>query len=568
YHFVEPDQKTLSLQAWSTRTVREFCTAKGKGLHYGVAEAGVWVDCVHQRRPVIHNDYASLPHRKGLPEGHAQVIRELVVPILRGDKIVAILGVGNKPQDYTQEDVETVSFLADVAWEVTEQKRAAEALARSERLYRGAIEAVGAVPYFSNHATRQYDFMGPGIEALTGHSPSEMTPALWDSLVQEVIPQGPMKGLTPAEARRRFLSLETPRSRMDCRIKTRSGEERWVSDAFVQASNGGEKPTGSLGLILDITDHKRAEENLRESETRFRTLVENIPQKIFLKDRESRYVSCNGHYAADLGLGPEDIAGKSDYDFYPRELAEKYRADDREVMESGQIRDIEEPYTKAGERRFVHTIKAPVKDEQGAVVGVLGVFWDVTERKRAEDEIWRLNADLERRVRERTAELEASNKELEAFAYSVSHDLRAPLRHVVGFAELVQRNLAASVDKKNGEYLTTVVDEANRLGELIDELLEFSRTGRQALRTELVSPLVLVSRALEHLRPEQQGRQVELAVGQLPQCHGDTVLLEQVFVNLLSNALKFTKGRDVARIEVGCQTADSRWPMADGRGTR
>jgi len=128
YHFVEPDQQTLSLQAWSTRTLQEFCTAQGKGLHYPIAQAGVWVDCVHQRHPVIHNDYASLSHRKGMPEGHAWVVRELVVPILRGNRIVAILGVGNKPSDYTERDVELVTYLADVAWEVAERKRAEEAL--------------------------------------------------------------------------------------------------------------------------------------------------------------------------------------------------------------------------------------------------------------------------------------------------------------------------------------------------------------------------------------------------------------------------------------------------------
>jgi PAS domain S-box-containing protein len=128
YHFVEPDQKTLSLQAWSTRTEKEFCTAKGKGMHYRIDQAGVWVDCVHERRPLIHNDYISLPHRKGLPEGHAAVIRELVVPIMRENHVVAILGIGNKPTDYTEKDAELVSFIADVAWEITKRKQAEKML--------------------------------------------------------------------------------------------------------------------------------------------------------------------------------------------------------------------------------------------------------------------------------------------------------------------------------------------------------------------------------------------------------------------------------------------------------
>jgi signal transduction histidine kinase len=128
YHFVESDQTTLSLQQWSSRTLKEFCRAEGKGIHYSIDQAGVWVDCLHQKKAVIHNDYASLPHKKGMPEGHAKVVRELVVPVIRKGKAVAILGVGNKPTDYTQKDVQIVSYLADVTWEIVKQKQTDEAL--------------------------------------------------------------------------------------------------------------------------------------------------------------------------------------------------------------------------------------------------------------------------------------------------------------------------------------------------------------------------------------------------------------------------------------------------------
>ena len=126
YHFVDSDQITLSLQAWSTRTMQEYCKAEGKGSHYPVEQAGIWADCIRLKQPVIHNDYASLPasQKKGLPQGHAVLTRELVVPIMREDWVVAILGIGNKPQEYTQKDVEVVAYFADVAWEIAERKRA------------------------------------------------------------------------------------------------------------------------------------------------------------------------------------------------------------------------------------------------------------------------------------------------------------------------------------------------------------------------------------------------------------------------------------------------------------
>jgi diguanylate cyclase (GGDEF)-like protein len=126
YHFAEEDQNTLSLQAWSTRTMAEFCKAEGKGMHYPISEAGVWVDCVHQRKPVIHNDYAALPNRKGMPEGHAEVIREVVVPTLRDGRVVSILGVGNKPVGYDEHDVELIAYIADLVWTIVEQKRSDE----------------------------------------------------------------------------------------------------------------------------------------------------------------------------------------------------------------------------------------------------------------------------------------------------------------------------------------------------------------------------------------------------------------------------------------------------------
>ncbi|OMG56187.1 hypothetical protein BJN45_00705 [Azonexus hydrophilus] len=123
YHFLEADQKTLTLQTWSTRTQREYCKAEGAGRHYNVDDAGIWVEAVHLRRPVIHNDYATQENKRGLPPGHAALLREMVVPVFRKGLIVAILGVGNKPTPYTDDDVQVVSLLADLAWDFAESKR-------------------------------------------------------------------------------------------------------------------------------------------------------------------------------------------------------------------------------------------------------------------------------------------------------------------------------------------------------------------------------------------------------------------------------------------------------------
>ncbi len=149
-----------------------------------------------------------------------------------------------------------------------------------------------------------------------------------------------------------------------------------------------------------------------ESQSKYRTLLENLPQRIFYKNTESVYVSCNQNLAGDLGIAAEELPGKTDYDFFPKELAEKYRSDDRHIVETGQTEEIEETYVQDGNQIVVQTVKTPVRNQQGEIVGILGIFWDVTERKKAEDELSRHREHLEEIVEKRTAELRETNEQL------------------------------------------------------------------------------------------------------------------------------------------------------------
>ena len=191
------------------------------------------------------------------------------------------------------------------------------------------------------------------------------------------------------------------------------------------------------------------------------------------------------------------------------------------------------------------------RDEQDRPLAILETNNDITGRKRREQEIQDLNRELEKR----STELEATNKELEAFAYSVSHDLRAPLRHVSGYSELLQKKSASVLDDKGNRYIAMIVDSAKHMGNLIDDLLSFSRIGRAEARKAPVSLTQLAKEALNEVRPETEGRNVVWKIGDLPDLYGDRSMMRLVLVNLLSNAVKFTRTRAQAEIEIGCASA-------------
>ncbi len=173
YHFVDDDEINLTLTQWSTATLEKFCRTDAKGHHYPINQAGVWVDCVKERKAVIHNDYESLSHKKGLPEGHAPVIRELVVPVIRNNKIKAILGVGNKDTNYTKSDERLVSFLADTTWDIIETKVARQELEKSEQKYRLLTEFASDVIWILNVNTKKFIYISPSVKELRGFTAEE-----------------------------------------------------------------------------------------------------------------------------------------------------------------------------------------------------------------------------------------------------------------------------------------------------------------------------------------------------------------------------------------------------------
>ncbi len=299
-------------------------------------------------------------------------------------------------------------------------------------------------------------------------------------------------------------------------------------------------------IFRDVTERKRTEKTLKEFSTYLDKIINSVADPIFVKDRKHHWVLLNEAYCHFIGRKREEIVGRTDYDFFPKEEAEIFLEMDEFVFETGKENLNEEKFTDAhGITHIVLTKKNLYTDTKGEKF-IVGIVRDITEQKRSEEKINQLNEDLERR----NSELSSMNQELEAFSYSVSHDLRAPLRAINGFANALLEDCLPTLPEEGQRYLHLITQNAKNMGQLIDDLLAFSRFSRRAMDYTVVDIGQLareVSRELKQLFPE---RHIEFKIHPLFEIKGDLALLRQVVTNLLSNAVKFTQQRKEANIEV------------------
>ena len=577
--FLNDDETVLSMHAWSKQAMKE-CAILDKPIQYVVAETGLWGEAVRQRRPVITNDYAAPnPAKKGHPQGHVSVRRHMNVPVFAGQHIVLVAGVGNKQGEYDNSDAEQLILLMEGMWQLMERKRVQAALGASEARFKSLVETQSDLIARSDLDGR-LTFVNDAYCKTYGKSREELLGKIFTSTVSpEDVPT----------ATEMIKAIQSPPHHMqtETRHPTPAGI-RWFSWDNAAVTDESGKVQELQGIGRDITERKQVEEDLlqsrraalnmmtdaveardraeqiskalKSSEVFNQALIANSPIGISVRSRTGDLLSSNTAWRNIWALSEEEYQGmlkeKSDeLRFDERDvILLPYQEQVRQVYEQGgflSLSDLKTLYFRPGNAEWVSQYYYGIMDDQGQVDRVVTLTEDISARKQTEEEIRNLNAELEQRVIQRTAQLEAANKELEAFSYSVSHDLRAPLRGIDGWSLALLEDYGSQLDGQAKTYLERVRSETQRMGQLIDDLLQLSRLTSAEMGIKKVNLSAMAGTIADQLQKSQPERQVEFVIQPRLNANGDPQLLEVALTNLLGNAFKFTGKIPQARIQFG-----------------
>lgn len=534
--------------------------------HYRLAldesSLAVWV--YQHGKTIAVNDSASDPRISPRMRDMFNVHACIASPLIVDGKTIGVLMVisHDTTHRYNSRDITLLEGLAreaalaiNTARLKDERHRAEQAEAEQEKQVRLLLDSTAEAIYgvdlegictFVNHAC---------VLMLGYQNEQQLLGENMHELIHHTLPDG--KPYEKEDCLVRHATLSGKSSHVDHEVHWRADGTSFPVEYWSHPIRRDDEIIGTVVTFIDISERKKAEAKLENTQKMLQLVLDTIPVRVFWKDRDSVYLGCNKLFAEDSGLQkPEKLVGNTDFDMGWKEQAEQYRTDDLKVMQAGVGKlNYEEPQTTPnGEQIWLETSKIPLTDQDGYVIGILGTYHDITTRKHAEEELAKHRGHLEELVAMRTAELEAVNKELESFSYSVSHDLRSPLRAIDGFSQTLLEEYADKLDSDGRQYLDRVRKAAQRMGVLIDDMLKLSRVTRSEIQRVPVDLTALARQVLEDLQKHQPQRHVEVVVRSDMRAQGDRSLLQIVLENLLGNAWKYTSGIEKAHIEFGTET--------------
>jgi PAS domain S-box-containing protein len=543
FHFVKPDQVNLSLRAWSTSTA-QLCKVEGSGNHYPVDQAGVWVDCIRERREVIHNDYASHPHRKGLPEGHAQVIRELVVPLLRGDAIVAILGVGNKPTDYNEQDVETITSLADLTWDVVQNKLAEDALKKR-------MKELSCLYNIMN----LFNFPGVTLgEILTevvllipkGFQFPEITEARL--LIDGDTYQTSRFLESPWMMTREIIWDDKPVGHLMVSYR----EERQTEDVgpfLIEEKNLLNAIAEKLGLYFG---HKQAETELQESDARFNQLAEQSGTVVWEVDAEGLITYISHVSEAVYGYHPDEVIGKMHfYDLHPESGRDAFKEASLAVfrLKGAFINFENRVQAKDGHIVWVSTTGIPILGDDGILLGYRGSDTDITEKKNV----------LEQLIQSQKME------SIGQLAGGLAHDLNNILTVINGYTTLAIHGI--NQDQEQLGYMKTILEATSKASSLTHSLLAYSRKQEMNPQNQNLNTLIETIGTFIR-RTIHENIEFSFSSGDDPLfANVDALQIEQVLLNFATNARDAMPKGGKFSIATATGSIDEQYISTHGYGT-
>ncbi len=431
-----------------------------------------------------------------------------------------------------------------VATDITARKQAEEERQRSEERLRYALDAAHMVAWEWEAETEKIT-QSPNINRVMG-LPAGMSITNRHEFFALVHPDDRDRLLTTLQT---SLQAQTAYT-LEFRLCSPDGVTRWMEDHGRPRLSAAGKLRSIMGVIVDITARKQAEEERQRATALLQAVSETTAELIYVKDQQNRLLFGNPSLFRTMGKTPEEIMDRSDPEWY-QDLAqaEAVVASDRRVMTTGRAETLEETVTTpAGLRTFLST-KAPYYDVQGAVVGLVGVSTDITTRKAAETERERLLAELQR-----------INAEFQQFAHIVSHDLNEPLRTMSNYVQLLARRLQGKLDDSATDYMTFVTDAAKRMQQLLTDLLAYTKAG-QTQEFQAVDCEAVLTQVLTALQTRITECEAVITHDPLPTVQGDATRIGQVLQNLIGNALKFCEEKS-SRVHISAIKEDHHWKFS------